>query len=69
MAKARKTVEVTKMLNWANKQLAYEGHSQQHKAGICTMIAMLLKDAGCYKGYRYLHLEHVQVEYNREYYG
>ena len=38
----RKTIEVKWMLNWANKQLAYEGHNQQHKAGVCTMIERLL---------------------------
>lgn len=60
MAKGRKTIEVKWMLNWANKQLAYEGHSEEHKAGICTMIERLLMDTGNYEGY-------YELEYGSEY--
>lgn len=67
--KGRKTIEVEWMLNWANKQLAYEGHNQQHKAGICTMIERLLLDTGRYNGYRYLYQWTDGHEYCREYYA
>ena len=67
--KGRKTIEVQWMLNWANKQLAYEGHNQQHKAGICTMIERLLLDTGRYNGYRYIHPTIPTAEYSREYYA
>ena len=67
--KGRKTIEVEWMLNWANKQLAYEGHNQQHKAGICTMIERLLLDTGRYNGYRYLITSGDGYEYSREYYA
>jgi len=57
------------MLEWANGQLAYEGHGQGHKAGICTMIERILMDAGCYNGYNYLITSGDGYEYTRQYYG
>ena len=44
MAKARKTDEVEAMLKQANEMLAYHGHRQEFKAGVCTMIEKLLRD-------------------------
>ena len=69
MAKARKTIEVEWMLNWANKQLAYEGHGQEYKSGICTMIERLLMDAGRYNGFHYIHPTIQTAEYSRQYYA
>ena len=66
--KGRKTIEVEWMLNWANKQLAYEGHNQQHKAGICTMIERLLLDTGRYNGFYYI-TTWPGNEYSRQYYA
>ena len=51
--KGRKTVDVEDMVRWANGTLAYSGHSQSFKAGICTMIENLLMRAGRYEGFRY----------------
>ena len=69
MAKARKTIEVETMLEWANGQLAYDGHEQEYKAGICTMIERLLMNANCYNGYRYIHPTLTDTApYSREYY-
>ena len=69
MAKARKTIEVQKMLDWANDMLAYDGHDQGYKSGICTMIERLLIDTGRYNGYYYIHPTIPNNEYSRQYYA
>ena len=58
----RKTIEVLKMLEWANKQLARtdEYADVKFKAGICTMIEHLLMETGNYQGYN-------EYEYGSEY--
>ena len=69
MAKARKTIEVATMLEWANDMLAYDGHDQGYKSGVCTMIERLLINAGCYNGFHYIHPTIPNNEYSRQYYA
>ena len=64
--KGRKTIEVNMMVQWANTQLLFPGHSLEHKAGICTMVERLLLDAGRYEGFFYT--SDGVGEYDRNYY-
>ena len=65
MMKGRKTIEVEEMWRWANGMLAYDGHGQGYKAGVCTMIEKLLMKANRYEGYHYID---GGGEYGRQYY-
>ena len=69
----RKTIEVSKMLKWANTQLARtdEFANQSFKSGIAVMIEELLMKSGNYNGWGYLTQYDFQnrLEYNRFYYG
>ena len=58
----RKSIEVLKMLEWANKQLARtdEYADEKFKAGVCCMIEHLLMETGNYMGYN-------ELEYGSEY--
>ena len=64
--KGRKTIEVDTMVRWANSQLLFPGHSQEHKAAICTMTERLLLNAGRYEGFYYT--SDGVGEYDRGYY-
>jgi len=66
--KGRKTIEVQKVLEYVNNQLARtdEYCDEKFKAGMCTMIERMLFDTGNYKGY--MNLPN-QSEYSRYYYG
>lgn len=72
MAKARKTTQVSEILNYANEQLKRtdEFATQKFKAGICTLVERILMDTKNYNGYRYLHKgEWQRNEFSREYYA
>ena len=59
----RKTIDVLKMLEWGNKQLARTdeyANKEAFKAGICSMLENLLMETGNYNGYR-------ELEYGSEY--
>ena len=58
----KKTIQVLKMLEWGNKQLARtdEYADEKFKAGICVMLEELLMVTGNYQGYR-------ELEYGSEY--
>ena len=49
----RKTVEISKLKNWANAQLKRTDNyaTEKFKEGICTMIERILFDANQYEGY------------------
>jgi hypothetical protein len=66
--KGRKTIEVQKVLEYVNNQLARtdEFADEKFKAGMCTMIERMLYDTKNYKGY--MNLPN-QSEYSRYYYG
>ena len=66
--KGRKTIEVQKVLEYVNNQLARtdEYCDEKFKAGMCTMIERMLYDTGNYKGYMNLLNG---SEYSRYYYG
>ena len=51
----RKTINVAKMLYWANFQLARtdEVADQAYKQGVCDMIEQILHSTGNYKGFGY----------------
>ena len=52
---SRKTINVAKMLYWANFQLARQDEiaDQAYKQGICDMIEHILHDTGNYRGFGY----------------
>jgi hypothetical protein len=54
--KAKKTVEVSMMLDWANTQLARtdEQADMRYKAGICDMLYVVLSKSNNYNGFRYI---------------
>ena len=60
--KAKKTIGVKNMLEWANNQLKRtdEYATMKFKAGVCTMIEHLLMESGNYMGYN-------ELEYGSEY--
>jgi hypothetical protein len=65
--KLRKTIEVRKVLEYVNNQLARTDKfaDEKFKAGMCTMIERMLYDTGNYKGY--MNLSN-RSEYSRYYY-
>ena len=65
--KLRKTIEVQKVLEYVNNQLARTDKfaDEKFKAGMCTMIERMLYDTGNYKGY--MNLPN-RSEYSRYYY-
>lgn len=76
----RKTVRVTRLLDFANTQLARTDDyaDQKFKAGVCSMIETALMTANVYKGFGYQdgykpgmtgNYEERETEYNRIYYG
>ena len=52
---AKKTINVAKILYWANFQLARtdEIADQGYKEGVCDMIEQILHSTGNYKGFGY----------------
>ena len=52
---SRKTINVAKMLYWANFQLARQDEiaDQAYKQGVCDMIEHILHDTGNYRGFGY----------------
>ena len=52
----RKTVEVMKLLKWANLQLARTDSraTTEWKAGVCTIIEQVLMDTGNYDGFGFI---------------
>jgi hypothetical protein len=56
MSRKRKTVEVEKLLEYANFQLAREGEdmSKDFKSGICVMIEKALLLSNTYNGFQFL---------------
>ena len=72
MAKSRKTIQVSEVLNYTNEQLKRtdEYATQKFKAACCTMIERILLDTNNYQGYRYLDKgEWQRNEFNREYFA
>jgi hypothetical protein len=63
----RKTIEVKRMLKYANLQLERTDSyaTDEYKSGICTMIESLLMASGNYNGY--MNLPN-RSEYSRVYY-
>jgi hypothetical protein len=55
--KARKTLEVEQILQFANEQLAHPNNTLEEKLGIITMIEFVLSKADRYRGFMFLHLD------------
>jgi hypothetical protein len=55
MAKKKKTLGVSHMLDYANNQLARtdEYGSMDFKSGVCVMIERILHDTGNYNGFMF----------------
>jgi hypothetical protein len=56
MAKKKKTLGVSHMLDYANNQLARtdEYGSSDFKSGVCVMIERILHDTGNYNGFMFI---------------
>jgi hypothetical protein len=54
--KARKTIEVGLIKEFANNQLANPNNTLEEKLGIITMIEHVLHKANAYNGYMFLQL-------------
>jgi hypothetical protein len=56
MAKGKKTIEVSVMLDWANEQLKRTDSyaNMEFKAGISTMIERILFNTNNYKGFGFI---------------
>lgn len=54
--KARKTIEVQLIKEFANQQLAHPNYTLEEKLGIITMIEEILCKTGNYSGYMFLNL-------------
>lgn len=59
MAKAKKTVEVSKLKRWANSILSTPKGEAEHitkefKDGICVMLEKVLHEANAYNGFMFL---------------
>lgn len=54
--KARKTIDVESIKEFANEQLAHPNNSLGEKLGIMTMIEEILCKTGNYNGYMFLNL-------------
>ena len=67
--KAKKTIEVMQVLEYANKQLRRtdEYADKKFKAGICLMIEEILYRSGNYNGYFELDGSEYTNEYCRTY--
>jgi len=52
----RKTVEISKLLTWANLQLARTDSraTAEWKSGVCTIIEQALFDTGNYQGFGFI---------------
>lgn len=53
MAK-RKTIDVEKIIDWANMQMARPEMSQEFKRGVFSLTDQILHDTGNYLGFNYL---------------
>jgi len=55
MAKARKTVELEKLRNWANSYILHSAdRDEDARRGVASLIETALMDREAYKGFRYL---------------
>lgn len=52
--KAKKTIPVDDVLNWANGLLAHPNNTQEFKEGICCFIEHILHTTNNYNGFRFL---------------
>ena len=74
MARKKKTIEIQKMLDYANTQLARtdEYVTDNFKAGITVMIERMLLDTNNYNGFRFLDSDNTDIDggkyYSRYYY-
>ena len=66
--RAKQTVKVDKILDWANAQLKRtdESATEDFKMGISTMIERILLNAGQYNGW--MSLNRMDSEWSRVYY-
>jgi len=57
MAKAKKTIQVQRIKDFANQRLNSPNLTMEEKMGIITMIEHVLHGANCYNGYMYTVLD------------
>jgi rhodanese-related sulfurtransferase len=55
MARKRKTIEVKKLLDWANDMLANENLSSDEHSGVCHFIENVLHESGNYAGFNHVY--------------
>jgi hypothetical protein len=56
---ARKTIDVSMMVDRVNKALATSTCPPDSRMGMITVLEIMLQEASCYKGYRPLHEDEV----------
>jgi hypothetical protein len=70
----KKTIDIKKLVEKANIALTMDFLSQEHKAGIASLLEVALHETGSYNGFRYLGMYKegddwkYPAEYNREYF-
>jgi len=74
MARSKKTLEVSNILDYCNKQLARTDNFADYKfkAGICVMLHDVLHSTGNYSGFRFNNPDSTEIDdkdyYSRTYY-
>ena len=51
---ARKTIEVSKLVEWTNNFLKVPGQQPMARYAVCNILEAALMDAGQYNGFRYV---------------
>lgn len=54
MSKARKTIEVSKFVEYANRLLRHGLTTQEQRIGVIKLTEQMIRETGNYKGFRYL---------------
>jgi hypothetical protein len=72
MASKRSTIDVAKVLKWANTQLRFDDNTKEFKMGICSLVEQVLHDTGNYNGFGFHSNAHSETGsfgyYTRYYY-
>lgn len=65
MKKTKKTVEISVLIDFANKILSLPEDpnfiTKNYKEGICTMLEVALKNANTYKGFMFIDYNNCEV--------
>lgn len=59
MSKARKTIEVSKLVEYSNHLLRHNQTTEEQRIGVIKLAEQMLHETGNYKGFRYLSADEV----------